>query len=209
MKWKIAVVLIFSVLIFSGCGKKKDESEVASSTPSESQTASSSASDIGAESTISTAPAPVPVMIEGTFTDQNLDKYTAERAPRLIVNKDGTAKFVINTGEVGDANFTGTYELLGKTLTFTVKERVGNDFLGKDISILSFEMLDEDHFMYRGQPLGLSRDGDQFTRDGKTPLDTAQGVGDNVQNAGSNSVSELSNAIAGAEPAQPAPSSNK
>ncbi len=171
MKRVLLLVLVLAMLLpIAACGKKEDASSVASESASESTSASlPSSGSVSAPPASSVAP--VPETMKGTFIAIDELRYEDKNAPQFELSEDGTFTMKVNTGEGGDAGFTGTYTLSGTNLVLTVVERQGEDFLGQRITSMPFTKLSEDHFRYGGEPLGLTRAGDQFTRNGIPPMD--------------------------------------
>lgn len=203
----ILLVALGLLLPMAACGKKDEASSVASeSTPSSmsaSESASASAS-VAAPSSV----APVPEMMEGTFIAIDQLRYEDKNAPRFELLKDGTFTMKVNTGEGDEAGFNGTYVLTGNNLVLTVVERIGEDFLGQRITTLPFTKVSEDHFTYGGEPLGLTRAGDQFTRDGIAPVVPASSSAPAPQESAAQSGASMAGS-APSTPASPATSSSK
>lgn len=184
--WITAILLVF----MTACGKKDESSassvESGSSLPqstsqlnassapesSSNQPVSGSASSI-TESTASSSTAeaiPQAVLLEGLFISSDTVRYTRERASRFELFTDGTFIFHLNLGDKAIGTEKGTYTASGGTLVLTVLERELDDYLGENLESHTFTMLDNDHFVYNGDPLGMTRDQDKFTRDGFTQI---------------------------------------
>lgn len=175
MKRGILLVLSAGMLLsMVACGNKEDASSVSSESASSAVSVSlaSSTASVSGSVPVPSSVAPQPVYMQGVFMALDENRYADENAPRFELFEDGTYTMKVNTGEGGEAGFTGSYSLLGNNLVLTVEERMGEDFLGQRIASLPFTKLSEDHFRYEGQPLGMTRAGDQFTRDGIPPMET-------------------------------------
>lgn len=185
------IALLLAVMFTAGCGKSEAGSSSSASVSgsgsdislSVSQSASANASGSGsgasgsgsgaASAVSSQAPAPVPM--QGSFINLDENRYPNERAPLLELNTDGTFSLRLNIGD-GLAAITGTYQRLGTALTLTILQQDTHDYLGADITTLTFSALSEDHLSYTGEPLGMARAKDQFTRDGIPPMSEPEPV---------------------------------
>lgn len=117
------------------------------------------------------------VLLEGVFISSDTVRYTRERASRFELFTDGTFIFHLNLGDGRIGIERGTYIASGGTLVLSVAERELDDYLGENLESHTFTMLDNDHFIYIGDPLGMTRDQDKFTRDGYPDIreDTSAG----------------------------------
>lgn len=173
---RILLLALAGAMLLSLASCKKEESDAsslaASSLPEASSISEAAPSSLG-ETASGMEPASSMAELlrtEGEFIAKDTTRYLDERAPRFELKQDGTFTMTVNTGEENEGGFTGSYELTAAGLTLTVEERIGSDFLGQNLKSLPFSRLGEDHFRYTGAPLGMTRAGDQFTRDGIPPL---------------------------------------
>ncbi len=139
----------------------------ASATPTAASTgASSAAATSGVAPAASSAAAPASVNLSGSFTAYDPARYPDERAPYLMLSDKGGFVLHFNLGDGRLAVMTGTYTLSGNSLSLDVLYCDSEDFLGAGTTSLAFTMDGPNLLTYNGAPLGMTRAGDEFARQG-------------------------------------------
>ena len=201
LAWLLSVAMVFS-LALSACG---DDETSSSSTPAEnedtsvlvneSQAESIAAAEVASETqaaaevasgeTPSEAAAPAAVTgLTGLFASYDSQRFPDEtRAPKIQLSEEGGFVFHLNLGDGRLGVLTGTYTLAGTQLTLQVLYADSDDYLGAEITSLPFTLDGENILIYGGSPVGMTKSGDNFVREGSvlesgTGEDGTTGAGD-------------------------------
>ena len=183
LAWLLSVAMVFS-LALSACG---DDETSSSSTPAENedtsvlvnepQAESIAAAEVASEaqaaaevSSGETTPEAAPAAatgLAGTFASYDSQRFPDEtRAPSIQLSQEGGFVFHLNLGDGRLGVLTGTYTLAGTQLTMQVLYADSDDYLGAEITSLPFTLDGENILVYGGSPIGMSKSGDNFVREG-------------------------------------------
>lgn len=173
----MALCLVLSLFLVA-CGDDEEEASSSEAAPASSEVAESGA---GSEAPASGAAAdgsaaapetqmadttPAVGSLSGRFTCLDPARYPDDRAPALKLSDKGGYVMYFNTGDGRLGVMTGTYEISGSKLEMEVLYMDIDDFLGQDITYMSFTLDGSNILVYEGAPLGLTRAGDTFVKDG-------------------------------------------
>ena len=179
----LSVLLLVSL---AACGKKDESSSVVSSVSASSSSSAPSSSAVSDEA--ASAPASQPAGSEvaasgssveqaaevsnfagGKFIAFDIARYPDDRAPMLLLTDKGGFVLHFNAGDGRLGVMTGTYEATASGLQMEVLFTELDDFLGQDITSFSFSFDGNNILVYQGPPLGMTRSGDNFVREGIAP----------------------------------------
>ncbi len=199
-KSMVCVAFVLSALLAVGGGISAMASEAgpvssgATSAPAaSSQAANSQASSAATSAPAATVPAATaaaaPADPAGSYASYDEERYPDDRAPTLELSSGGGFVFQFNLGDGRLAVMTGTYVNSGGTLQLEVLYSDSTDFLGEDVTSFAFTQDGATSLIYQGEPLGMSRSGDVFTKEGAGG--SSSGLGQNMYILGPGEVVDL------------------